>query len=82
MDRASLRAKSPSLIGTALYGAVRRVVWDPWLALVSHGDPIRLIVFFLKVVTVNIAVAKPLVVAVGIGLISLHKFSNEILGIL
>jgi len=41
MDRASLRAKSPSLIGTALYGAVRRVVWDPWLALVSHGDPIR-----------------------------------------
>jgi hypothetical protein len=29
MDRSSLRAKSPSLIGTALYGAVRRAVWDP-----------------------------------------------------
>ena len=25
----SLRAESPCLIGTALYGAVRRVVWDP-----------------------------------------------------
>lgn len=41
MDQTSLRAQGPSLIGTALYGAVRRVVWDPWLALVSHGDPIR-----------------------------------------
>lgn len=29
LDRSSLRAESPSLIGTALYGAVRRVVWDP-----------------------------------------------------
>ena len=28
LDRFALRAKSPSLIGTALYGAVRRVVWD------------------------------------------------------
>ena len=48
MDRASLRVESPSLIGTALYGAVRRVVWDPWLALVSHGDPIRRIHFDLE----------------------------------
>ena len=29
LDRSSLRAKGPCLIGTALYGAVRRVVWDP-----------------------------------------------------
>ena len=29
LDRSSLRATGPSLIGTALYGAVRRVVWDP-----------------------------------------------------
>ena len=29
LDRSSLRAESPCLIGTALYGAVRRVVWDP-----------------------------------------------------
>jgi hypothetical protein len=29
LDRSSLRAESPRLIGTALYGAVRRVVWDP-----------------------------------------------------
>ncbi len=28
LDRSSLRAGCPSLIGTALYGAVRRVVWD------------------------------------------------------
>ena len=36
------RGLVPRLIGTALYGPVRRVVWDPWLALVvSHGDPIR-----------------------------------------
>ena len=28
---AILRAEGPRLIGTALYGAVRRVVWDPWL---------------------------------------------------
>ena len=27
-DQAPLRAEGPSLIGTALYGAVRRVVWD------------------------------------------------------
>jgi hypothetical protein len=40
LDQAALRARCPSLIGTALYGAVRRVVWDPGLALVSHGDPI------------------------------------------
>lgn len=32
LDRSSLRAERPCLIGTALYGAVRRVVWDPWLA--------------------------------------------------
>ena len=58
----SLRAKRPSLIGTAGYSRpkgdrqpsgcpegkrsavkpVCPVVWDPWLALVSHGDPIRL----------------------------------------
>ena len=31
MDCFILRAESPRLIGTALYGAVRRVVWDPWL---------------------------------------------------
>ena len=29
LDRSSLRGKGPKLIGTALYGAVRRVVWDP-----------------------------------------------------
>ena len=29
LDQAALRARCPSLIGTALYGAVRRVVWDP-----------------------------------------------------
>lgn len=28
----SLRALCPSLVGTAGYGAVRPVVWDPWLA--------------------------------------------------
>jgi len=28
LDRSSLRAKGPRLIGTALYGALRRVVWD------------------------------------------------------
>jgi hypothetical protein len=28
-----LRASCPSLIGTAVYGPVRTVVWDPWLAL-------------------------------------------------
>jgi hypothetical protein len=41
-DRDSLpRPGSGSLIGTARYGPVRRVVWDPWLALrVSHGDPV------------------------------------------
>jgi hypothetical protein len=40
MDRSSLWAQGPSLIGTAGYGAVCPVVWDPWLTLVSHGDPI------------------------------------------
>ena len=29
LDRSSPWGKGPSLIGTALYGAVRRVVWDP-----------------------------------------------------
>ena len=29
LDRPSLRGKGPTLIGTALYGAVRRVVWSP-----------------------------------------------------
>jgi hypothetical protein len=28
LDHSSLRGKGPKLIGTALYGAVRRVVWD------------------------------------------------------
>ena len=35
-ERASARSSrglAPCLIGTALYGPVRRVVWDPWLAL-------------------------------------------------
>jgi hypothetical protein len=32
MDQTSLRAECPSLIGTARYGPVRRVVLDPWLA--------------------------------------------------
>jgi hypothetical protein len=32
LDRSILRAERPSLIGTALYGAVRRVVWDLRLA--------------------------------------------------
>ena len=37
----SLRAESPCLIGTALYGAVRRVVWDPG-ANHSRGPGLRL----------------------------------------
>ena len=37
----SLRGLVPRPSGTAVYGPVRTVVWDPWLALaVSHGDPI------------------------------------------
>jgi hypothetical protein len=37
----SSRGLAPCLIGTAVYGPVRTVVWDPWLALaVSPGDPI------------------------------------------
>lgn len=44
-----LRGLVPRPSGTALYGAVRRVVWDPWLALaVSHGDPIRLFGLLVK----------------------------------
>ena len=40
----SLRGHAPRPSGTAVYGPVRTVVWDPWLALaVSHGDPIRLL---------------------------------------
>lgn len=36
-----LRGLVPCPSGTAVYGPVRTVVWDPWLALaVSHGDPI------------------------------------------
>jgi hypothetical protein len=36
-----LRVTVPRPGGTAVYGPVRTVVWDPWLALVvSHGDPI------------------------------------------
>ena len=31
VDQDPLRARSPSLIGTAGYGAVCPVVWDPWL---------------------------------------------------
>jgi hypothetical protein len=41
------KEETPTLAGTARYGPVRRVVWDPWLAergSVSHGDPIRFIV--------------------------------------
>jgi len=35
-----LRGLVPRPSGTAVYGPVRTVVWDPWLALaVSHGDP-------------------------------------------
>ena len=38
----SSRGLVPRLCGTAVYGPVRTVVWDSWLALgVSHGDPIR-----------------------------------------
>jgi hypothetical protein len=38
----SSRGLGPRLCGTAVYGPVRTVVWDPWLTLrVSHGDPIR-----------------------------------------
>jgi len=38
----SSRGLVPRLCGTAGYGPVCPVVWDPWLALVvSHGDPIR-----------------------------------------
>ena len=56
LDRPPLRAEGPGLVGTALYGAVRRdakqvavptpsaePLRDPWLAghpSVSHGDPI------------------------------------------
>jgi hypothetical protein len=46
LERASAcssRGPVPRLVGTALYGPVRRVVWDPWLAersSVSRGDPI------------------------------------------
>ena len=37
-----LRGLVPRPSGTAVYGPVRSVLWDPWLALaVSHGDPIR-----------------------------------------
>ena len=40
----SLRGLVPRPSGTAVYGPVCTVVWDPWLALaVSHGDPIRLL---------------------------------------
>jgi hypothetical protein len=46
----SSRGPVPRLIGTAVYGPVRTVVWDPWLALeVSHGDPI------LQMLSVNIS---------------------------
>ena len=52
------RGLVPRRIGTAASGSssealakeepVRWVVWDPWLALaVSHGDPIRLVLFGL-----------------------------------
>ena len=47
-ERASARSSHglvPCLLGTAGYGPVCPVVWDPWLALeVSHGDPIGLLV--------------------------------------
>jgi hypothetical protein len=43
----SSRGLVPRQCGTAVYGPVRTVVWDPWLALaVSHGDPIR----FLEII--------------------------------
>jgi hypothetical protein len=29
---ASGKEETPTLAGTARYGPVRRVVWDPWLA--------------------------------------------------
>jgi len=64
LDRPPLRAEGPGLVGTALYGAVRRdakqvavptpsaePLRDPWLAghpSVSHGDPIRLFLFSLR----------------------------------
>jgi hypothetical protein len=36
-----LRGLVPCPSRTAVYGPVRTVLWDPWLALaVSHGDPI------------------------------------------
>ena len=48
-SEALAKEEGSSLIGTVLSGlpavasakegAVRRVVWDPWLTLVSHGDP-------------------------------------------
>jgi hypothetical protein len=44
LDRSSPWGKGPSLIGTALYGAVRRVVWDPGAN--YSGDPIVLSSFF------------------------------------
>ncbi len=49
-SESALRLGQPSRqIGTARYGPVRRVVWDPWLieryGSVSHGDAIRRTVF-------------------------------------
>ena len=42
------RGLVPRPCGTAGYGPVCPVVWDPWLALVvSHGDPIRSLEFSL-----------------------------------
>ena len=46
---ASGKGETPTLAGTAQYGPVRRVVWDPWLIeqpSVSHGDPIGLFLHF------------------------------------
>ena len=43
----SLHGLVPCPSGTAVYGPVRTLVWDPWLALaVSHGDPIQPPLFF------------------------------------
>ena len=57
MDYPALRAKSPSLTGTAVCRAARAVVWHPWLAekpSVSHGEPIARL--FLVLVDVHVPV--------------------------
>ena len=48
LDRSSLRGKGLKLIGTALYGAVRRVVWDPGANYSRGPDSVLLLLGFDK----------------------------------